>query len=189
MPAAKTKNPLSGYISLIGGLIPIVGILLGLVIYIVNLNSTISDNAKTLEQITQQLNNPAVKDFLEPNQYGETMVSNRLNGFEYELFEQIFPRIEALESQLLLLEIAVEGLGETQAGINFYLYGMSAVEGGVQQSIQSIKTTLSLLEQSVEAVHADHLYFVDVLEEIEDEFDLRLSKPPDVYGGGYGNYR
>ena len=116
-------------------------------------------------------------------------MSNRLNGFEFALWEELLPRIEALEAQLLLLEIAVEGLDETQAGINFYLYGLSAVEGGVQQSIQSIKTTLSLLEQSVDNVHADHQYFISVLEEIEDEFDIRLSKPADVYGGGYGNYR
>ena len=188
MPAAK-KNPLTGYISLIGGLIPIVGILLGMVVYVINLNSTISDNAKTLETLTAQLNNPAVKEFLEPNQFGETEFSNRLNGFEYALWEELLPRIEAVEAQLLLLEIAVEGLDETQAGVNYYLYGMSAVEGGVQKSIQSIKTTLSLLEQSVDNVHADHMYFVDVLEEIEDEFDIRLSKPPDVYGGGYGTYR
>ena len=81
MPAAK-KNPLTGYISLIGGLIPIIGVLLGMIVYVINLNSTISDNAKTLETLTAQLNNPAVKEFLEPNQYGETEMSNRLNGFE-----------------------------------------------------------------------------------------------------------
>ena len=163
MPAAK-KNPLTGYISLIGGLIPIIGVLLGMIVYVINLNSTISDNAEKLEAMTAQLNNPAVKEFLEPNQFGETEFSNRLNGFEHALWEELLPRIEAAEAQLLLLEIAVEGLDETAAGVNFYLYGMSAVEGGVLKSIQSIKATLSLLEQDLAWFHADHLYFVDVLE-------------------------
>ena len=75
----KKSNPFTGYISLIGGLIPIVGVLLGMVVYVINLNSTISDNAEKLEAITAQLNNPAVKDFLEPNQFGETEFSNSLN--------------------------------------------------------------------------------------------------------------
>lgn len=188
MPAAK-KNPLTGYISLIGGLIPIVGILLGMVVYVINLNSTISDNADALEAMTEQLSNPAVKEFLEPNQYGETEMSNRLNGFEYELFEQIFPRIEALEERLLLMDVVLADLQDSYAGTIHFLYGMTAENGGVQASLNSIKTHLVLLEQSVESVHKDHAYFVDVLEEIEDEFDVRLSKPPDVYGGGYGNYR
>tara|TARA_R110002020_G_scaffold376753_5_gene587829 strand:+ start:550 stop:1113 length:564 start_codon:yes stop_codon:yes gene_type:complete len=186
---AAKKNPLTGYISLIGGLIPIVGILLGMVVYVINLNSTISDNADKLETITAQLNNPAVKDFLEPNQFGETEMSTRLNGIDYALWEEILPKIEALEEQLILMDIKIQDLDETRIGTLHFLYGMSAEEGGVQQSIQSIKTHLSLLEQAVDSIHGDHAYFVDVLGQIEDEFDIRLSKPPDVYGGGYGTYR
>ena len=183
----KKSNPFTGYVSLIGGLIPIVGILLGMVVYVINLNSTINDNAQTLKGLTEQLSSPAVKEFLEPNQYGETEMSNRLNGLEYELWEHLRPKIEVIEEQLLLIDIALKDIEDSRVGTLHYLYGMSAQEGGVQQSIQSIKTTLLLIEQSVESIHKDHAYFVDVLEELEDEFDVRLSKPQDAYGG-YGGY-
>lgn len=183
MAPTKSKNPLTGYVSLIGGLIPIVGVLLGVVVYVINLNSTISNNAEKLKVITSQLENPAVQDFLEPNQFGETEFSNRLNGFEYALWEDLLPRIEAIQEQIILIEIALKDLDESRVGTNHYLYGMSATDGGVQQSLQSMKTHLSLLQQEVESIHGDHMYFVDVLNEIEDEFDIRLSKPPDVYGG------
>jgi uncharacterized protein Yka (UPF0111/DUF47 family) len=63
---------------------------------------------------------------------------------------------------------------------------MSVEEGGVQKSIIRLNEAIALLEQSVESVHKDHAYFIDVLEEIEDEFDVRLSKPQDTYSGGYG---
>ena len=94
-----------------------------------------------------------------------------------------------ISERLTLLEIAIADLQAFEMGTLFYLYTETAEQNGVAKSIQSIKLTLSLLEQSVDNVHADHQYFISVLEEIEDEFDIRLSKPPDVYGGGYGTYR
>ena len=192
MPAAK-KNPLTGYISLIGGLIPIVGILLGMVVYVINLNSTISDNAAKLETITAQLNNPAVKDFLEPNQFGETEFSNRLNGFEYALWEELLPRIEAIEEQLILIDLKVQDLDESRVGTNHYLYGMSASDGGVQQSIQSIKTHLSVIENEMENIMSDHGWYADYISKLDEQLldlGIRIQAPQDTgYGGGYGVYR
>ena len=192
MPAAK-KNPLTGYISLIGGLIPIVGILLGMVVYVINLNSTISDNAAKLETITAQLNNPAVKDFLEPNQFGETEFSNRLNGFEYALWEELLPRIEAIEEQIILLDLKVQDLDESRVGTNHYLYGMSASDGGVQQSIQSIKTHLSVIENEMENIMSDHGWYADYISKLDEQLldlGIRIQAPQDTgYGGGYGVYR
>ena len=190
MPAAK-RNPLTGYISLIGGLIPIVGILLGMVVYVINLNSTISDNAEKLETITAQLNNPAVKEFLEPNQYGETEFSNRINGFEYALWEELLPRIEILEEQLTLIEIKIQDLDESRVGTNHYLYGMSASEGGVQQSIQSIKTHLSVVETEMENIMSDHSWYANYIAKLDEQLldlGIRIQAPQDTYGGGY-NYR
>ena len=192
MPPAK-KNPLTGYISLIGGLIPIVGILLGMVVYVINLNSTISDNAEKLETITEQLNNPAVKDFLEPNQFGETEFSNRLNGFEYALWEELLPQIEAAHEQLLLIEIALKDLEESRLGTNHYLYGMSATDGGVQQSLQSIKTHLSVIENEMENIMSDHSWYADYISKLDEQLldlGIRIQAPQDTgYGGGYGTYR
>jgi len=192
MPPAK-KNPLTGYVSLIGGLIPIVGILLGMVVYVINLNSTISDNAEKLETITAQLNNPAVKDFLEPNQYGETEMSNRLNGFTFELYEQIYPKLEALEEQLLLIEIALQDLDESRVGTLHFLYGMSAEDGGVQQSLQSIKTHLSVIEKEMENIMSDHSWYAEYISKLDDQLldmGIRIQTPQDTgYGGGYSTYR
>jgi|TARA_R110000824_G_scaffold7263_2_gene32777 hypothetical protein len=192
MPAAK-KNPLTGHISLIGGLIPIIGILLGMVVYVINLNSTISDNAEKLEAITAQLNNPAVKVFLEPNQYGETEMSNRLNGFEYELWEQIFPRIEAIEEQLLLIDIAFNDLSDTNSGTLHYLYSMTAENGGVQASLNSIKTQLSVMENEMENIMSDHGWYADYISKLDEQLldmGIRIQAPQDTgYGGGYGTYR
>jgi len=192
MPAAK-KNPLTGHISLIGGLIPIIGILLGMVVYVINLNSTISDNAEKLEAITAQLNNPAVKVFLEPNQYGETEMSNRLNGFEYELWEQIFPRIEAIEEQLLLIDIAFNDLSDTNSGTIHYLYGMTAENGGVQASLNSIKTHLSVMENEMENIMSDHGWYAEYISKLDEQLldmGIRIQAPQDTgYGGGYGTYR
>ena len=192
MPPAK-KNPLTGYITLIGGLIPILGILLGMVVYVINLNSTISDNAEKLEAITAQLNNPAVKVFLEPNQYGETEMSNRLNGFEYELWEQIHPKLEALEEQLILVNIALTDLDESRIGTLHFLYGMSAEDGGVQQSLQSIKTHLSVMENEMENIMSDHSWYADYISKLDEQLldmGIRIQAPQDTgYGGGYGTYR
>ena len=192
MPPAK-KNPLTGYISLIGGLIPIVGILLGMVVYVINLNSTISDNAEKLETITEQLNNPAVKDFLEPNQFGETEFSNRLNGFEYALWEELLPQIEAAHEQLLLIEIALKDLEESRLGTTHYLYGMSATDGALQQSLQSIKTHLSVIENDMENIMSDHSWYADYISKLDEQLldlGIRIQAPQDTgYGGGYGTYR
>ena len=188
----KKSNPFTGYISLIGGLIPIVGVLLGMVVYVINLNSTISDNAEKLEAITAQLNNPAVKDFLEPNQFGETEFSNRLNGFEYALWEELLPRIEAIEEQLILIDLKVQDLDESRVGTNHYLYGMSATEGGVQQSLQSVKTHLSVIEKEIENIMNDHAWYADYISKLDEqllEIGIRIQAPQDTYGGGYGNYR
>ena len=188
----KKSNPFTGYISLIGGLIPIVGVLLGMVVYVINLNSTISDNAEKLEAITAQLNNPAVKDFLEPNQFGETEFSNRLNGFEYALWEELLPRIEAIEEQLILIDLKVQDLDESRVGTNHYLYGMSATEGGVQQSLQSVKTHLSVIEKEIENIMNDHAWYADYISKLDEqllEIGIRIQAPQDTYGGGYGVYR
>ena len=188
----KKSNPFTGYISLIGGLIPIVGVLLGMVVYVINLNSTISDNAEKLEAITAQLNNPAVKDFLEPNQFGETEFSNRLNGFEYALWEELLPRIEANEEQLILIDLKVQDLDESRVGTNHYLYGMSATEGGVQQSLQSVKTHLSVIEKEIENIMNDHAWYADYISKLDEqllEIGIRIQAPQDTYGGGYGVYR
>ena len=186
--AAAKKNPLTGYISLIGGLIPIVGILLGMVVYVINLNSTISDNAKALELMTAQLNNPAVKEFLEPNAYGETQVTQRLGGFEYELYQQIHPKLEALEEQLLLIEIALQDLDESRVGTNHYLYGMAASEGGVQQSIQSVKTHLSVMETEIANIMTDHAWYANYISKLDEQLlnlGIRVQTPQDT-GTGYG---
>ena len=188
----KKSNPFTGYISLIGGLIPIVGVLLGMVVYVINLNSTISDNAEKLEAITAQLNNPAVKDFLEPNQFGETEFSNRLNGFEYALWEELLPRIEAIEEQLILIDLKVQDLDESRVGTNHYLYGMSATDGGVQQSLQSVKTHLSVIEKEIENIMNDHAWYADYISKLDEqllEIGIRIQAPQDTYGGGYGVYR
>ena len=188
----KKSTPFTGYISLIGGLIPIVGVLLGMVVYVINLNSTISDNAEKLEAITAQLNNPAVKDFLEPNQFGETEFSNRLNGFEYALWEELLPRIEAIEEQLILIDLKVQDLDESRVGTNHYLYGMSATDGGVQQSLQSVKTHLSVIEKEIENIMNDHAWYADYISKLDEqllEIGIRIQAPQDTYGGGYGVYR
>ena len=191
MPSKKS-NPFTGYVSLIGGLIPIVGVLLGMVVYVINLNSTISDNAEKLEAMTEQLNNPAVKDFLEPNQFGETEFSNRLNGFEYALWEELLPRIEAIEEQLILIDLKVQDLDESRVATNHYLYGMSATEGGVQQSLQSVKTHLSVIEKEIENIMNDHAWYADYISKLDEQLldiGIRIQAPQDTYGGGYGNYR
>jgi len=193
MPPKKKSNPFTGYVSLIGGLIPIIGVLLGLVIYIVNLNQTINDNAAKLESITEQLNNPAVKDFLEPNQYGETDFSLRLNGFEFALWEELLPQIETAHEQLLLIEIALKDLEESRLGTNHYLYGMSATDGGVQQSLQSIKTHLSVIENEMSNIMSDHSWYADYISKLDEQLldlGIRIQVPQDTgYGDGYGNYR
>ena len=189
----KKSNPLSGYISLIGAIIPVAAVLIGMIAYVLNLNSTISDNAEKLETITAQLNNPAVKDFLEPNQYGETEMSNRLNNFTFELYEQIHPKLEAIEEQLLLIEIALQDLEESRLGTNHYLYGMSATEGGVQQSLQSVKTHLSIMETEMENIMSDHSWYADYISKLDEQLldlGIRIQVPQDTgYGGGYGTYR
>ena len=191
MPAAK-KNPLTGYISLIGAIIPVAAVLIGMIAYVINLNSTISDNAEKLETITEQLENPAVKEFLEPNQYGETQMSNRLNGLEYALWEELLPQIQAIEEQIILLDLKVQDLDESRVGTNHYLYGMSAADGGVQQSIQSIKTHLSVIETEIENIMSDHSWYADYISKLDEQLldlGIRIQAPKDTYGGGYGVYR
>jgi len=180
----KKSNPFSGYLTIIGSLIPIAAILIAMVAYVLNLNSTVGNNNEALEIITEQLE--AAKDILEINPYGESELSNRINGIEYFIYEEIERRTIDLETRLLLIDAAIQDIKDAQSGILFYLYTMPE---GSQKSLVRINEAIALLSQSVESVHKDHAYFVGVLEEIEDEFDIRLSKPPDVYGGGYGTYR
>jgi hypothetical protein len=187
MPAAKKSNFLRDNVALVSSMIPVLAIIIAGFSYVFSMANNVSTSKKEIQAIQEQLDGAA--RILSVNNWGESEIEARINSVEYHIFENQEAQILDIITRLLLIDEAIQDIQDIQDGINFYLYGMSAVEGGVQQSIQSIKTTLSLLDQSVEAVHADHLYFVDVLEEIEDEFDIRLSKPPDVYGGGYGNYR
>jgi len=181
MPPAK-KNLFSGYLTIIGSLIPIAAILIAMVAYVINLNSTVGNNNEELESITEQLE--AAKEILEVNPYGESELSNRINGIEYFIYEELEARADDMEMRLLLIDEAIQDLIDTQAGINHYLYAM---DDGPQKALVRISEAIALLNQSVESVHKDHAYFIDVLEEIEDEFDVRLSKPPDTYGS-YGSY-
>jgi len=187
MPAAKKSNFLRDNVALVSSMIPVLAIIIAGFSYVFSMANNVSTSKKEIQVIQEQLSKAS--RLLEVNNYGESEIENRINSVEYHIYEFQEAQILDIITRLLLIDEAIQDLKDDQSGINYYLYSMTAENGGVQSSLNSIKTQIVLLEQSVDSVHSDHMYFVDVLEEIEDEFDIRLSKPPDVYGGAYGNYR
>ena len=187
MPAAKQAF-LRDNGALVSSMIPVIAVIIAGFGYVFTMANNVNESKAKIAKIEAQLEEAG--RILEVNSFGESTLELEINGLSYYVHEEIEGQLLDISERLTLLEIAIADLQAFEMGTIFYLYTETAEQNGGAKSIQSIKVTLSLLEQSVDSVHADHLYFVDVLEEIEDEFDIRLSKPPDVYGGGYGgNYR
>tara|TARA_R110000824_G_scaffold1618_9_gene7963 strand:+ start:319 stop:879 length:561 start_codon:yes stop_codon:yes gene_type:complete len=186
MPTAK-KNPLSGYVSLIGGLIPILGILLAMIVYVINLNSTISDNAEDLASIQEQLE--AAKEILEVNPYGESELSNRINGIEYFIYEEIEQRINEMETRLLLIDESLKDISETQTGTAHYLYTM---QEGPQKRLAEHIIEITKLKSDIDNILAAHVWYNSYLSLLDAqllEIGIRVQPPQDIYSGGYSTYR
>ena len=181
------KSFLRDNVALVSSMIPVVAVIIAGFGYVFTMANNVSESKEKSEKIEAQLEQAG--RILEVNSFGESTLELEISGLSYYVHEEIEGQLVDISERLTLLEIAIADLQAFEMGTLFYLYTETAEQNGVAKSIQSIKLTLSLLEQSVDNVHADHQYFISVLEEIEDEFDIRLSKPPDVYGGGYGTYR
>jgi chromosome segregation ATPase len=183
MPPAK-KSFLRDNVALVSSMIPVLAIIIAGFSYVFSMANNVSTSKKEIQAIQEQL--AGASRILSVNNYGEHEIEARINSVEYHIYENQESQILDIITRLLLIDEAIQDLRDTQNGTNHYLYSMTSENGGVQASLNSIKTQIVLLEQSVDSVHSDHFYFLDVLEEIEDNFDIRLSKPPDVYSGNYG---
>ena len=186
--AAKRSNPLSGYISVLSGCLTLGGLIIGVIVYVVGLTNTISDNQEDLAEMKARLD--AATEVLELNPYTqEPVLSERINHLEFYLWEE-----SQFEEKILLLEIALSDLQESYDSTLFYLYSMDSHSGGVQQSIQSIKTHLSVIENQIAGIMSDHNWYAQYLSSLENTLredlgvSLSIVMPKDSYdyGGSYG---
>jgi len=188
----KKSNPFSGYLTIIGSLIPIAAILIAMVAYVLNLNSTVGNNNEELESITEQLE--AAKDILEINPYGESELSNRINGIEYFIYEELETRLHDLEKdvemRLLLIDESLKDISETQSGTAHYLYTM---QEGPQKRLAEHIIEITKLKSDIANILSAHVWYNSYLSLLDAqllEIGIRVQPPQDTFsGGGYGNYR
>lgn len=178
------KSPLTGYLTILGSIIPVAAILIAMIGYVLNLNSTVNDSREELESIQAQLD--LAVEVLELNPYTqEPVLSERINNLEYYLWEE-----SNFEEKILLLQVAIDDLENSRAGTLHYLYGMSVEEGGVQKSIIRLNAQIALLEQAVESIMTDHAWYANYISQLDErllEMGIRVQMPQDTYSGGYNN--